>query len=317
MLLAVCRQERLGSRLLFCPLREDFMRKGVVEIIYQDDDIVVINKPSGFSVTADRSGKAQLRDLLGEQFGQRIAGELRLVHRLDKDTSGVMILAKNAPIQSTLSGCFGRRQVKKTYLALVTGAVPAQEGAIDAPLAQDRKNSQLMRIARKKGKEAITHWRLLADFGTIALLAVTPETGRTHQIRVHLPSIGLALAIDPIYGSSKPLFLSEFKSDYHLGKGQIEKPLIDRLTLHAYEIDLPQPGTKPPVIPANTKPSVIPAKAGIHPDTQPNRPDCFIARLDKKFAATLKMLTKYNPKGRNAFVNPDDFNTITSSQRLS
>jgi RluA family pseudouridine synthase len=274
------------------------MRKGVVEIIYQDDDIIVINKPSGFSVTADRSGKAELRDLLGEQLGQRIAGELRLVHRLDKDTSGVMILAKNAPTQSTLSGYFGRRQVKKTYLALVTGAVPAQEGTIDAPLAQDRKNQQLMRIARKKGKEAITHWRLLADFGTIALLAVTPETGRTHQIRVHLPSIGLALAIDPLYGSSKPLFLSESKSDYHLGKDQIEKPLIDRLTLHAYQLSLP-------------------AEPGNLTGNSSHGLDCFVAPLDKKFAATLKMLTKYNPKGRNAFVNPDDFNTITSSQRLS
>jgi 23S rRNA pseudouridine955/2504/2580 synthase/23S rRNA pseudouridine1911/1915/1917 synthase len=274
------------------------MRKATVEIIYQDDDIIVINKPSGFSVTADRSGKAQLRDVLADQLGAQVSGQLRLVHRLDKDTSGVMILAKNAPTQSTFSGYFGRRQVKKTYLALVTGAVPAQEGTIDAPLAQDRKNPQLIRIARKKGKEAITHWRLLADFGTIALLAVSPETGRTHQLRVHLPSIGLALAIDPLYGSSKPLFLSELKSDYRLGKGQIEKPLIDRLTLHAYQLSLP-------------------AEPGNLTGNSSHRPDCFVAPLDKKFTATLKMLTKYNPKGLDSFFDPDDFHRVTRSQRLS
>jgi len=293
------------------------MRKTIVEIIYQDQDIIVINKPAGVSVTADRTGAPELLDILARQLGPQVSAQLRLVHRLDKDTSGVMILAKNAPTQSTFSGYFGNRQVRKTYLALVTGAVPGREGTVDARLTQDRKNPQLMRITRKKGKQAITHWRLLADFGAIALLAVNPETGRTHQIRVHLPSIGLPLAIDPLCGSSKPLFLSEFKTDYRLGKGQIEKPLIDRLTLHAYQIDLPNPPTTSPVIPANTTPSVIPAKAGIHPEGQPNRPDCFVARLDKKFAAALKMLTKYNPKGPNAFLNPDAYKSIAEHRRLS
>ena len=280
------------------------MPKTKIEIIYQDGDILVINKPSGISVTADRSGQAQLVDILAEQLGPQKAGELRLVHRLDKHTSGVMILANTPEAQSKFSAYFAKKQVKKTYLALVTGILRGAEGTIDAPLAHARKKPGLMCIVRKRGKEAITKWKLLADFGVTALLAVYPLTGRTHQIRVHLPNIGLPLTIDPLYGNPKPLFLSDFKTHYRLGKGQTEKPLIERLTLHAYQIEFPKPS------------SVIPAEAGIHLNTEPSRLDCFIARLDKKFAATIKMLTKHNPKGLDAFLNPDDFSKLINAQRL-
>lgn len=267
------------------------MPKTKIEIIYQDDDIIVVNKPSGVSVTRDRSGGDELVDILGEQLGSQISSCLRLVHRLDKHTSGIMILAKNAKAQSAFSSCFAKRLVKKTYLAVVTGALPGLQGTINARLARSRKNPALMCVARTKGKEAVTDWKLLADFGMAALLAVNPLTGRTHQIRVHLPSIGLPLAIDPLYGTSRPLFLSDFKAGYRLGKGQTEKPLIERLTLHAYQLEFLNP--------------------------QPNRLDCFIAGLDKKFTATLKMLTKHTPKGLDAFVDPDDFSKVMNTRRLS
>ncbi len=277
------------------------MPKAIIEIIYQDDDILVINKPAGVSVTKDRTGAPQLVDFLTDQLGRQIYSQLRLVHRLDKDTSGVMILAKNAETQSVLSGYFEKKLIKKTYLAIVTGVVPGRQGTIKAPLTRSRKNPALMCIARKKGKAAVTNWQLLADFGPAALLAVNPLTGRTHQIRVHLPSIALPLAIDPLYGSGRPLFLSDFKSDYRLTKGQTEKPLIERLTLHAYQIELPPSA------------SVIPAKAGIH---HHNRPKVFVAPLGKKFAACLKMLTKHNSKGLDAFTNPDNFSKIINTQKL-
>jgi len=266
------------------------MLKTKVEIIHQDDDIVVINKPSGVSVTADRSGEAELVDVLARQLGLQISSSLRLVHRLDKHTSGVMILALNRQAQSLFSGYFGKKLVKKTYLALVTGVVSGRQGTIDLPLAHSRKKDQLMRIDRKKGREAVTNWKLLADFGTIALLAVSPITGRTHQIRVHLPSIGLPLAIDPLYGSSRPLFLSDFKPGYRLGKDKTEKPLIERLTLHAYQLSI-----------ENRKSKIA---------------NEFIAALDKKFTATIKMLTKHNPKGLDAFLKPDDFLKVTNTKRL-
>ena len=266
------------------------MSKTKVEIMYADDAVLVINKPSGVSVTKDRTGAPQLVDILGEQLGPDIAGELRLVHRLDKDTSGVMILAKNKETQSKFSSYFEKKLIKKTYLALVTGVAPGRQGTIDTPLAQSRKNPALMCVTRKKGKEAVTDWKLLADFGTVALLIVEPLTGRTHQIRVHLPGIGLPLAIDPLYGSSQPLFLSDFKPSYRLAKGQTEKPLIDRLTLHAYQLSI-----------ENRKSKIA---------------NEFIAGLDKKFTVTIKMLTKHNPKGLDAFTDPDDFSKIINARRL-
>ena len=266
------------------------MLKAQIEIVYQDDDIIVINKPSDVSVTKDRSGAAELSDIFNDQLCPQISSQLRLVHRLDKHTSGVMILAKNAETQSVFSSYFEKKLIKKTYLALVTGAVPDLQGTINARLMRSRKNPALMCITHKKGKEALTDWKLLADFGTVALLAVSPLTGRTHQIRLHLPSIGLPLAIDPLYGSSRPLFLSDFKFDYRLSKGQTEKPLIDRLTLHAYQIEFLE--------------------------AEPARPNYFIAGLDKKFAATIKMLTKHNPKGLDAFTNPDDFSKILNAQSV-
>jgi 23S rRNA pseudouridine1911/1915/1917 synthase len=271
------------------------MRKEKIEIIYENDDIIVINKPAGVSVTKDRSRMPQLTDFLKEQIGNETTSKLRLIHRLDKDTSGVMLLARNRQAQRTYADLFFQRKVQKTYLAIVKGAVLDWSGTINAPIGNCKKKPELMIIDPRHGKDSITEWRLLADFGLTALLAVMPLTGRTHQIRVHLTSIGLPLAIDPLYAGNMPLMLSEFKKNYKIGKFQEEKPLIDRLTLHAYQI-------------------VIPESNVIASEAKQSR--CFIAPLDKKFAATIKMLTKHNPKGPLAFVHSDEFDKILAGQPL-
>ena len=263
------------------------MPKSIIEIIGEGLDFVVINKPAGISVTADRSGAEDLLTLLKRQLPNE--GDLRLVHRLDKYTSGVMLIAKNREAQSLLSSHFEKRLIEKTYLALSIGAIPSRPRTINVPIIRSKRDARVMCVSRKKGKVAKTSFDVLADFGTICLLKVTPKTGRTHQIRLHLAHIGLPLAIDPLYGSSKPVMLSDYKDRYSRKKGQTEKPLIERLTLHAYQIELPATAFGPAV---------------------------YTAKLDKKFAAAIKMLTKHNPDGGAAFRDKDDMARILAGEKL-
>ncbi len=258
------------------------MAKDDIEILYEDQQIIAVNKPAGISVTADRSGKMNLLDFL--QIQRKDKEKLKLVHRLDKDTSGIMILAKNTDAQRKFSESFEKGQVRKIYLALITGSPLEKTGIIDASIGESRKNSQLMQVDPKKGKDAQTKWELLANFGSISLIAARPITGRTHQIRVHFHYAGMPLAVDPLYGSNQVIMLSSFKADYRLGKFEEEKPLIDRLTLCAYELEI----------------------ENLH----------FVAPLEKKFKATIKMLTKYNPNGQDAFVDKQNFNRLLESKPL-
>jgi len=179
-----------------------------VEILYEDDDIIVVNKPKGMVVhpangnpdgTLVNAIMAICKDSLSG-----IGGEIRpgIVHRLDKDTSGVIIIAKNDKAHINLSEQIKNHEVEKTYIALVRGNVKENEATINMPIGRSTKDRKKMAVT-KTGKNAVTHFKVLERHGNYSLLEVKIETGRTHQIRVHLSQIGYPIIGDTVYSNGK------------------------------------------------------------------------------------------------------------------
>ena len=240
-------------------------RKDAIEIIYEDDAILVINKGSGLLSLPDRF-KPELQNL--KDWADRHCGRIWIVHRLDRDTSGVLVLAKSEAAHKHLSLQFENRQVKKYYLALGKGRPGQTSGAIDRPLSPNPHRPGRM-VVSKSGKEALTSFEILESFRNYSLLQVSIHTGRTHQIRVHLKAIGCPLAIDPIYGDDKGIFLSQLKGrSYQIGKDKEERPLLHRLSLHAKQLSF------------------------LHPVT--NKELSFEAPLHKDYRAVLKQLRRWS-----------------------
>jgi 23S rRNA pseudouridine955/2504/2580 synthase/23S rRNA pseudouridine1911/1915/1917 synthase len=220
------------------------IREGL-EILWQSDNAVAVAKPAGLATIPGRDEPASVLHSLAAQLGLPAAGtddpRLRVVHRLDKDTSGVLLFAKNVETQRHLSHQFQNNTIEKEYLALVTGRPPQREGELDAPLARHPSSIKHMAIVTHGGRPARTLWKVEDIFREYTLLRCFRKTGKTHQIRVHLESIGLPLAIDPLYNPPAPgrpagIFLSRFKRGYSPTHGEEERPLIDRLTLHAEKL---------------------------------------------------------------------------------
>jgi len=212
------------------------------EIIDDDDQLLVLNKPPRLLVLPDRYNKnlPNLYTILMEELGK-----VFIVHRIDKETSGIILFAKTAEAHAELNTQFEERRVDKTYHAIVVGSPSPDEGVIDLPLAKDRKDVELMSVDRRNGKEAVTTFKVLERFSGYTFLELKPRTGRTHQIRVHLKSIGLPILADGSYGSGRGFFLSDVKARFQ-EKGE-EKPLLDRTALHAAGIALVHPSTRAPV----------------------------------------------------------------------
>lgn len=210
-----------------------------IEILYQDEHLIAVNKPAGMLTLPDRfqEDRPNLYRYLQERFAT-----LFIVHRLDKDTSGVILFALDAATHAALSKAFEEHHIRKTYLALVMGHVTPVEGTIDRPIIPHPSNDGRMTTA-SKGKRAISHYHVIRHFKKYTLVSLDIETGRTHQIRVHMAWIKHPLAVDPLYGGDEGVFLSGFKDKYKPSRGETEQPLIDRVPLHASRIEFQHPTT--------------------------------------------------------------------------
>ena len=190
-----------------------------LDVIYEDEDLAVINKPAGMMVhagagsTDDERNRGTLTNALLHRFGalSEVSGDLRpgIVHRLDKETSGLIVVAKNDAAHRKLSAEFSGRRVKKTYIALVHGALKNDRGMVNSAISRDAVRRTRMTTRRTGGREAVTHYevqqRIESDFGKFTLLKLKIETGRTHQIRVHMASLGHPVVGDALYGAPREI----------------------------------------------------------------------------------------------------------------
>ncbi len=213
------------------------MKRQQLEVLHHDADIVVVNKPSGLLSIPDRYDVTlpSVKTLVREKFGTSYP-----VHRLDRETSGVLVVALNPDAHRALNTQFEQHTVRKTYLAIVSGIVDRDTIDIDIPIMPDPRRKGLMKPSAR-GKEARTILRVVEKFRLATLVECDLITGRQHQIRVHCSAIGHPLLVDADYGTSKAFMLSSIKRKFNLAKGQDERPIIDRLTLHAAKLSFVHP----------------------------------------------------------------------------
>jgi 23S rRNA pseudouridine1911/1915/1917 synthase len=235
-----------------------------VETIFENQEFIALNKTAGLLSIPDRSqSQPSLKDMLQAKYGN-----IHTVHRLDRDTSGLILFAKTEAMHKYLCGLFEKRQTEKKYLGIVYGIFPATEGKLEFPIAPDPHIAGKMRVD-PKGKPAETRYRTIEKFPRFSLVEFNLITGRTHQIRVHAAQAGHALAGDPLYGNGEPIYLSSLKKKFNLGRNEeTERPLFNRLALHSHEL---------------------------HFVDQQQQGHQLLAPLPKDMSAFLKQLRKLNP----------------------
>ncbi len=209
-----------------------------LDVVYEDDYLIIINKPSGMVVhPAPGNYSGTLVNALLYRFDLS-KGEASfrpgIVHRIDKDTSGLLVVAKTEKTHELLSEMFKNKEVKREYIALVEGVIREEKGTIDAPIGRDPKDREKMCVIGTNSKEAVTHFKVLKRYSRNTLLKCILDTGRTHQIRVHMAYIGHRVVNDPTYGKK----FSDFGQFLHSASIDFDHP-ITKEHLH-FECDLPK-----------------------------------------------------------------------------
>ena len=219
------------------------MPKTGFDTLHQDDDIIVVNKAPGTLTIPDRFDPFKL-NVYGRLKAKHADGNVFIVHRLDKETSGILVFARNAAAHKHLSRQFQEREADKFYLALVSGRPYPAEDYIDRPIGPDPRGGGKMRIDPHGGKPSATAYETVETYAEHTLIRLQLFTGRTHQVRVHMASAGHPLSVDPMYGGLDGLYLSKIKGKkFNLKQGAIERPLLSRVSLHAYQLAFAHPAT--------------------------------------------------------------------------
>lgn len=229
-------------------------------IIFENENYIAVNKPAGISSLHERLG----RNLSVVEAVKAYDEDAQLCHRLDKYTSGLLLISKNAEAYRNAAIQFEKRKVGKVYHAVSCGIHDFKDLTIDLPLTTTR--SGRASVNKAKGKESKTRVNSIENFGKFTLVECTPLTGRLHQIRIHLASLGASIAMDEVYGGCVP-YLSAIKPKFNLSKGSEEIPIIGRFALHAYGLNIK--------------------------DVNGDKLD-ITAEYPKDFAVFLKILRKYN-----------------------
>lgn len=240
--------------------------KILYKTIFEDDDLLVINKAAGILTIPDRYNALlpNLYTSMKEQYGEKIF----VVHRLDRDTSGAMVFAKNADAHRDLNTQFQEQTVKKIYSAILDGIVQKDEIDIDIPI-DVHPSKKGMSIPSARGKKSLTRLKVIERFRNSTLVECELVTGRHHQLRVHVASIGHPLLVDEMYGARDSFLVSSIKKRFNLKKRTEESPLLSRLSMHAYLLGFTHPTSKEQVE--------------------------YTAEFPKDYRAVVSVLQKYSP----------------------
>jgi RluA family pseudouridine synthase len=209
-------------------------------VLFEDEWLIAFDKPAGLLTVPDRWDKT--RGNLMQTVHETLSPAWFNVHRLDRETSGVLLCAKTRPVLQRLAGRFQSGNIGKIYLALTRGTPPDERGEILLPLAADPRRRGRVCVRRKEGRPARTTYEILERWRDCAMVRMELHTGRTHQIRVHLAAVGAPVLCDSFYGDGRPLLLSDIKPGYKR-KDAPERPLLSRLALHAERLAFAHPET--------------------------------------------------------------------------